>query len=159
MSTSSATSRQDRLRWSRPPGSIGYAPNSIALVPRQRRRSPAPPAKPNGWAHIDGDPGKMRIRRQTVSASWIVTEIVPRFAFNLRHCPRTPAPSGQKKCPERTGLLLGTERHWSHFGERQRLSRDPAPPAPLLVRGFGGGGASRFNPARDPNHVSQETLI
>jgi hypothetical protein len=27
------------------------------------------------------------------------------------------------------------------------------------VRGFDGGGASRFNPARDPNHVSQETLI
>ena len=88
-----------------------------------------------------------------------VTEIVPRFAFNFRHCLRTPAPSGQKKCPERTGLLLGTERHWSHFGEHQRLSGDPAPPAPLLVRGFGGGGASRFNPARNPNHVSQETLI
>src|SRR5580704_6336914 len=30
---------------------------------------------------------------------------------------------------------------------------------PSLVRGFGGGGASRFNPAWDPNHVSQETLI
>jgi hypothetical protein len=30
--------------------------------------------------------------------------------------------------------------------ERQRLSRHPAPPAPSLVRGFGGGGASRFNP-------------
>jgi hypothetical protein len=26
------------------------------------------------------------------------------------------------------------------------------------VRGFGGGGASRFNPTRDPNHVSQEPL-
>jgi hypothetical protein len=43
--------------------------------------------------------------------------------------------------------------------ERQRLSRDPAPPAPSLVRGFGGGGASRFNPTRDPNHVSQEAAI
>jgi hypothetical protein len=30
--------------------------------------------------------------------------------------------------------------------ERQRLSRDPTPPAPSLVQGFGGGGASRFNP-------------
>src|ERR1700730_9953388 len=89
----------------------------------------------------------------------IVTEIVPRFAFHLRHCPRTTAPSGQKKCPERTGLLLGTERHWSHFGERQRLSGDPAPPAPLLVRGFGGGGASRFNPAGKPNHAAPQTLI
>ena len=36
MSTSSATSPQDRLRWSRPPGSIGYAPNSIVLVPRRQ---------------------------------------------------------------------------------------------------------------------------
>jgi hypothetical protein len=27
------------------------------------------------------------------------------------------------------------------------------------VRGFGGGGASRFNPTRDPNHVSQEAAI
>jgi hypothetical protein len=109
---------------------------------------------------------RFKVRRRLTEAVtlWgepigIVTEIVPRFAFNLRRCPRTPAPNGQEKCPERTGLLLGTERHWSHFGERQRLSRDPAPPAPLLVRGFGGGGASRFNPARDPNHVSQETLI
>src|ERR1700730_8987549 len=32
------------------------------------------------------------------------------------HCPRTHAPSGRKNCPERTGLLLGTERHWSHCG-------------------------------------------
>src|ERR1700730_2761778 len=104
-------------------------------------------------------------RRLTEAVKWwgepieIVTEIVPRFAFNLRHCPRTPAPSGQKKCPERTGLLLGTELHGAHFGERQSLPRDLAPPPPFLVRGFGGGGASRFNPARDPNHVSQETLI
>src|ERR1700719_3283044 len=45
-----------------------------------------------------------------------VTEIVPRSAFNLRRCPRTHAPSGRKNCPERTGLLLGTERHWSHCG-------------------------------------------
>ena len=68
--------------------------------------------------------------------------------------------SGRKKCPERTGLLLGTERHWSHCGERQKLSRDPAPPASSLVRGFGGGGAKgRFNPTRDPNHVSQEAAI
>jgi hypothetical protein len=73
---------------------------------------------------------------------------------------RTPAPSGRKNCPERTGLLLGTERHWSHCGERQKLSRDPAPPAPSLVRGFGGGGAKgRFNPTRDPNHVFQEAAI
>jgi hypothetical protein len=27
--------------------------------------------------------------------------------------------SGRKNCPERTGLLLGTERHWSDCGERQ----------------------------------------
>jgi hypothetical protein len=33
---------------------------------------------------------------------------------NLRHCPRTHA--GWKNWPERTGLLLGTERHWSHCG-------------------------------------------
>ena len=45
-----------------------------------------------------------------------VTEIVPRSAFNLRHCAQTHAPSGRKNCPERTGLLLGTERHWSHCG-------------------------------------------
>jgi len=41
-------------------------------------------------------------RRLTEAVKWwgepigIVTEIVPRFAFNLRHCPRTLAPSGQK---------------------------------------------------------------
>jgi DDE superfamily endonuclease len=44
------------------------------------------------------------------------TEIVPGSAFNLRHCPRTHAPSGRKNCPERTELLLGTERQWSHCG-------------------------------------------
>src|SRR5580704_17925373 len=65
-------------------------------------------------------------RRLTEAVKWwgepigIVAEIVPRFAFNLRHCPRTPAPSGQKKCPERTGLLLGTKRHWSPLRGAER---------------------------------------
>jgi hypothetical protein len=51
--------------------------------------------------------------------------------------------------PKRAEKLSGKD--WTSSGnraslvplrERQRLSRDPAPPAPSLVRGFGGGGAN-----------------
>ena len=61
-------------------------------------------------------------------------------------------------------------KDWTSSGNRASLvplrgapkaaPRDPAPPAPSLVRGFGDGGAKgRFNPTRDPNHVSQEAAI
>src|ERR1700730_13557935 len=72
---------------------------------------------------------------------------------------RTHAPSGRKNCPERTGLLLGTERQWSHCGERQRLSRDPAPPAPSLVRGFGGSGANAASTQQGILTMPQEAAI
>src|ERR1700730_8311171 len=52
-------------------------------------------------------------------------------------------PGANQINPERTGLRLGTERHWSALVERQRLFGDPAPPAFALVRGFGGDGARR----------------
>src|SRR3984893_207246 len=51
-------------------------------------------------------------------------------------------------CPKRAEKLF--RKDWTSSGnraslvplrERQRLSRDPAPPAPSLVRGFGGSGA------------------
>src|SRR3984893_14517506 len=37
----------------------------------------------------------------------------------------THAPSGRKNCPERTGLLLGTERHWSDCGSAKGSSGIP----------------------------------
>jgi hypothetical protein len=74
------------------------------------------------------------------------------------------------RCPRDLPKLAGKllRKNWTSAGnraslaplrERQKHSRGPAPPAPSLVRGFGGGGASRFNPTRDPNHVSQEAII
>jgi hypothetical protein len=66
----------------------------------------------------------------------------------------------QKKIPERTGLRLGTERHWSALVERQRLFGDPAPPAFAPVRGFGGGGARRHsNRTKDLDSVIQKVVI
>ena len=83
-----------------------------------------------------------------------------RLRFNPRHCPRTRAPSGRKNCPERTGLLVGTERQWSHCGGAPKPTKC-TPPAPSLVRGFGVVAARKrpLQPTRDPNHVSQETAI
>jgi Protein of unknown function (DUF3489) len=60
-----------------------------------------------------------------------------------------PCPQAGEKIV-RKGLDFFWEQSVTGPTERERLSRDPAPPAPSLVRGFGGGGASRFNPARDP---------
>jgi hypothetical protein len=43
--------------------------------------------------------------------------------------------------------------------ERQRLFGDPAPSAFGPCGGGGGGGRRRSNRTKDPNHVTQETII
>ena len=65
----------------------------------------------------------------------------------------TLAPSGAKNCHKGLRTLAPEQTSLVPLQECQRLSRDLAPSAPSLVRGFGGGGA---NP-RVPAQVSQNT--
>ena len=63
---------------------------------------------------------------------------------SLSHLARAEKLSGKDWTSSGNGASLVRLR------ERQRLSRDPAPPAPSLVRGFGGGGAKAASTPQGP---------
>src|SRR5712691_9886347 len=60
----------------------------------------------------------------------------------------------QEDYPERTGIRVRTERYCDRSGRRS-ASRNPAPPAPSPLRGFGGGGGTR---RRQPNGGFREIV-